>query len=143
MRNADIIIAGLKEWGVQGILGKVHNQRILEYFKKSGNEWVIDDETAWCAAFVNFILSECKVKGTQKLNARSFLDYGVKTKFPEVGDIVVFWRISKESVYGHVGFFIKENLSTISVLGGNHGNTVSIIDMPKKQFIEYRKVWIT
>ena len=64
----------LTQIGIAEIPGKQHNPAILKYFKEIGHEWVDNDETAWCSAFVNWC---CKMTGyeyTGKLNARSWLD---------------------------------------------------------------------
>lgn len=137
MKPLDI---ALKEYGVEEIVGSKHNPRVLEYFKVVGHEWVKDDETAWCAAFVGFCLEKCDIPSTKKLNARSYLDWGEETKKPQIGDIVVFWRISKESVYGHVGFYMGENKTNVYVLSGNQNNQVSISEYSKQRLLSYRSV---
>lgn len=129
----------LGEYGVTEIVGSKHNPRVLEYFKSTGNSWVKDDETAWCAAFVGFCLETSGRKSTGKLNARSYLLYGTNTLKPQLGDIVVFWRISKNSSYGHVAFYVKEVDGYIYVLGGNQSDGVCIQKYPKSQLLSYRK----
>ena len=59
--------------GTKEIAGSKHNPVILGFFEAVNNGYVKNDETAWCAAFVNWC---CKKKGYQytgKLNARSWL----------------------------------------------------------------------
>ena len=138
--NVEIINAALKEIGVSEIRGRHHEARILQYFEAIGKGWVRDDETAWCAAFVNFILSECDYKGTGELNARSFMSLGHDTKTPSMGDIVVFWRESKDSWKAHVAFFIREDATHIYCLGGNQSNKVSIAKYPKYKLLSYRRI---
>lgn len=135
MKTIDI---ALGEYGVEEILGAENNPRVLEYFKKTGNSWIHDDETAWCAAFVGFCLESAGIKSTKKLNARSYLTFGKQTKTPKLGDIVVFWRISKTSVYGHVAFFIKQDTQYVYVLGGNQSDGVNISKFPLTQVLDYR-----
>lgn len=137
MRPHDI---ALQEYATQEILGEKHNPRILEYFKQANNAWVQNDETAWCAAFVAFCLKKTGLTSTDKLNARSYLTWGEETRTPQVGDIVVFWRGSKNGWQGHVAFYVNENADYIRVLGGNQGNAVSIEKYPKNQLLSYRKV---
>ena len=60
--------------GIKEIVGKEHNPEVLKYFKEIGHEWVKDDETAWCAAFVNWVLMKANKPRSGKLNARSFLN---------------------------------------------------------------------
>ena len=55
--------------------------------------------------------------------ARSWLDWGKETSDPKPGDIVVLKRGS--SVWqGHVGFFVKRDLLTVTVYGGNQADEV-------------------
>lgn len=130
----------LGEYGVHAIPGDVDSPRVLKYFKEIGHKWVDDDETAWCAAFVNWCLLKAGKPQTGMLLARSFMQYGVSTKTPILGDIVVLWRISKTSEFGHVGFFIHDTENYIYILGGNQSNQVNIQRFPKSQLLDYRKI---
>ena len=131
---------GLKEYGVEEIVGSRHNSRVINYSKTIGLSWVKDDELAWCASFIGYCLVKAGLKSTKKLNARSYLTWGEETKKPQLGDLVVFWRISKQSAYGHVGFYINEENGMIRILSGNQSNKVNIQDYPKVRVLSYRKV---
>jgi len=113
---------GLKEYP-----GASHNPKVVKFFADTGNSWVKDDETPWCAAFVGAVLAQCGLPHTGKLNARSYLDWGYKVdeKRAEPGDVVVFWRGSPSSWQGHVGFFVRWQGDDIVVRGGNQGNAVT------------------
>lgn len=130
----------LAEYGVKGVPGSMHSADIVKYFRQAGFKWVKDDETAWCAAFVNWVFWRADLKGTASLMARSFLKIGKPTRAPQIGDLAVFWRGTKEGQYGHVGFFIKETKDAVYVLGGNQSNAVNITAFPKSQLLEYRKI---
>lgn len=130
----------LSQWGTKSITGPRHNQTIVSYFKEIKASWVKNDDTAWCAAFVNWVLMKSGYAFNSKLNARSFLEYGTPTKTPTTGDIVVFWRIAPNTVYGHVGFFIKEENDMIYCLGGNQSETVNVTAFSKKNLLGYRKL---
>lgn len=91
-------------------------------------------QTEWCAAFVNAVLEESNMPGSDTvseypLTARSFLKWGVETKEPRGGDIVVFPR-GNVSWQGHVGFYlgsvIIEGIEYYWILGGNQNNKVSL-----------------
>ena len=112
---------GTVEWA------KGDNPKVVAYFKDSGNPGVMDDETAWCAAFVGAMLRRAGVKSTGALNARSYLDWGtpVDRKNAQPGDVVIFKRGSS-SWQGHVAFFVKDRGALIDVLGGNQSNAVNI-----------------
>ena len=104
-----------------------NNPKVVAYFKDSGNPGVMDDETAWCAAFVGAMLKRAGIKGTGKLNARSYLDWGtpVARNDAQPGDVVIFKR-GNSSWQGHVAFFVKDRGALIDVLGGNQSNAVNI-----------------
>jgi uncharacterized protein (TIGR02594 family) len=124
--------------GTTEIRGSKHNPKILEFFDHAGHGWVKNDETAWCAAFVNAMLHEAGVVGSGSLAARSFLKWGKKTSKPKYGDIVVFWRGSKKSWQGHVAFFVRETSKYVYVLGGNQRNSVNVARYPKSKVLGYR-----
>lgn len=133
-----VFAVGLQEYGIKGFPGATHSTRILTYFRAAGFKWVKDDETAWCAAFVNWCFWKVGLPVPGTLAARSFLKVGRRTLAPKLGDLVVLWRISKDSPYGHVGFFIRENDTLVYILGGNQSNAVNITAFPKSQVLDYR-----
>lgn len=130
----------LGEYGIYEIAGKVNSPRIMKYSKDIGLTWVKDDETAWCALFVNWCLWKAGKPHTGAVNARSFLKYGVSTKKPELGDIVVLWRESKTGALGHTGFIIRTTENYIYILGGNQSDSVNITRFSKSQLLDYRKI---
>lgn len=129
---------GLKEYP-----GAKHNPQVIDDFATVGHGWVQDDETPWCAAFAGARLAECGIKGTGKLNARSYETWGEGVAFDDVerGDVCVFWRKDKNGPYGHVAFFDHYNPddNTIHVLGGNQGNAVSVAKYPYARLIALRR----
>lgn len=129
---------GLQEWP-----GAKHNPEIVKMYAASGNGWVKDDETPWCAAFVGAVLAQAGIKGTNKLNARSYLDWGEDIPLSEAqpGDIVVLWRGNRDGWQGHVGFFagIAEN-GNILLLGGNQGNAVSKASFKPNRLLGVRRM---
>jgi uncharacterized protein (TIGR02594 family) len=87
----------------------------------------------WCAAYANAILEQSNIPSNKDhkyaLTARAFLDWGVATDKPVMGDIVVFPR-GDEGWQGHVGFYVKEQVIDgdlyYYILGGNQKNKVSV-----------------
>lgn len=134
----ETFLIALKEYGNKEIKGVLHNAEVLKYSKDIGLKWVKDDETAWCALFVNWCLWKSKRPNTGSAMAKSFLTYGNKTNIPTIGDLAIFWRISPNSGYGHVAFYIKETKDLVYVLGGNQSDSVNISAFPKSQLLEYR-----
>ena len=137
-----MFLSALADYGTTEIVGGKHNIKILKYFEEAGHSWVKDDETAWCAAFLNAVLARAGFPHTGKLNARSFLDLGVDTQEPEQGDVVVLWRVTKDSPYGHCGLFVARDESWIYILGGNQSNAVNITKYPVYMLLGYRKLEI-
>jgi len=125
-------------YGLKEFAGVKHNPVILDFFKAIGHKWVDDDETAWCAAFANYCCLSTIGKHTGKLNARSFLEFGVRTTTPKLGDLVVLWRVSPDSWKGHVGFYISESENHVYLLGGNQDNQVCIKPYPKERVLSYQ-----
>lgn len=102
------------------------NPKVVAYYKDAGSPEVKDDSVAWCAAFVGSMLNRSGGKGTGKLTARSYLEWGkpVELKDARPGDIVVFKR-GKSTWQGHVGFFVAVVGDKIKVLGGNQRDSVN------------------
>jgi len=101
----------------------------------------------WCAAFVNSVLNELGIPGSESvsewpLTARSFLRWGKRVKEPEVGDIVVFPR-GEEDWQGHVGFYYGieyvNGKKFYQILGGNQSNAVTIELFPARSVISIRR----
>lgn len=134
-----ILEVALLELGHKTFPGQSTNPEVLKYYAETGHAWVNDDETPWCAAFLNWVVQKAGYKQTKKLTARSFLYWGSKTQEPELGDVVVFWRESPTSWKGHCGVYIKELGGRIFVLGGNQNNEVNITSFPKGQVLGYRR----
>ena len=103
--------------------------------------------TEWCAAFVNAVLNESGIKGSESVSdnpllARSFLKWGIKVDEPLPGDLVVFPRGSA-GWQGHVGFYIStveiNGVKFYQILGGNQNNKVSIELYPAKSALGIRR----
>ena len=130
--------------GLKEIPGPDDAPEIVKFFEEVGHAWVKDDETAWCASFVGAMLERAGLKGTGKLNARSYLEWEksqailIEDALP--GDIVVFWRGKRNGWQGHVGFYVSHGASTIQVLGGNQGNQVSIQAYKRDRLLGIRRM---
>lgn len=121
---------GVSEWA------RGSNPQIEEYHKATTlPKDLINEDTPWCSSFVSWCLEKAGYRSTSDAWARSYLDYGIKLDKPKPGCIVVFERGSSS---GHVAFFVKENLTTITCLGGNQGNQVCYSDYAKYRVLGYR-----
>jgi uncharacterized protein (TIGR02594 family) len=113
---------------------------ISAFIKQTAGIDINPAQTAWCAAFVDAVLHSTGGQGTGKLNARSYLDWGVPVTEPKVGDVVVFSRGDPNGWQGHVGFYAGKNADgTIKVLGGNQGDEVSIDNFSTDRLLGYRR----
>lgn len=112
----------------------------LQEYLSNGGQNLDPATTAWCAAFVDATLAQAGQKGTGKLNARSYLDWGQEVSEPQVGDIAVFSRGDPNGWQGHVGFYQGRNPDgTINVLGGNQGDSVSVQAYSPDRLLGYRR----
>ena len=107
----DILKVALSQYGVTETKGTdIDNPEVVKYFHETGHLWVNHDETPWCDAFMDWCAKETGLKHSPGLNARGWLKEGTEVKPEEVAKLilevpvlVIFWRIAKESIYGHVG----------------------------------------
>lgn len=122
--------------GVKEVPGSKHNQEIISWIRDDlGFNWYVADETPWCAGFANWCLKKAGEATTNSLMARSFLNYGVKSK-PKYGAIMVFKR--GQGNQGHVGFYVGETATHYKILGGNQNNAVNVSSYRKDMFIGAR-----
>lgn len=129
---------------MEGLNTRVNREEIKSYLKAGNSNHVPVDpvRTPWCAAFANAVLRRTGYEGTNSLMARSFLSYGLKTKDPQDGDIVVLKR-GKGNIFGHVGFFNgyewEGNQLYVKVLGGNQNKSVTVAYFPVNYVLDYRR----
>ncbi len=137
----DTLKIALGELGQKEIKGNAHNERILEYQETTGLDFG-NDEVAWCSIFANWVTLQANLPRSNSAMARSWQKVGKKTDWPQPGDIVVFWRISINSAFGHVGFFIGYTQSGKSIycLGGNQDDEVNIQTFPISKIVEFRSL---
>jgi len=123
------------QMGIQELTGKQHNKKIVEYHACTSLR-ATDDETPWCASFVNWVMKQVGVNGTNSAAARSFSKWGNELKTPVKGCVVVFTRKGG----GHVAFYHSEDNNFIYCLGGNQSNSVNISAYRKDRLLGYRGI---
>lgn len=122
--------------GLREIPGPKSSPRILELAKKAQVDWYKNDDTSWCAIFVNGTLAEAGFAPTGNAMARGFETSPQFRRLdePYEGCVTTFWRKSPDSGFGHTGFFVKEDegKDEIVILGGNQGRAgeVSVAGYP-------------
>lgn len=127
------------EFNWKEVAGPKSNPKILEVYKSVdglNNNELDDSEIAWCSAWVNWCIQQSGGKGTRSAAARSWLQWGQKSK-GEVGDIVVLKR-GNSTWQGHVGFIVKKGLITVDILGGNQSNNVTVSTFSRLSVLDYR-----
>jgi uncharacterized protein (TIGR02594 family) len=87
----------------------------------------------WCAIFANAAFEQSGIRGTRSASSQSFRHDPnfVSLNGPALGAVCVFWRGSRSSGLGHVGFYRGEAADRVFVLGGNEGDAVKIEALPK------------
>jgi uncharacterized protein (TIGR02594 family) len=132
-----IIKEAYKLMGVSEIVGSKHNPEILAWADKLSLKNVYtSDEIPWCGLFVAYVCLMAKKEVVKDpLWARNWNKFGTKEVCAKLGDILVFSRGSG----GHVGFYVGEDPKAYFVLGGNQGNTVSIVKISKSRCIGIRR----
>lgn len=107
---------------------------ILKYFQ-SINFPTNTSQTPWCAAFVSFCMKTCNdpvadasVPKAGPALAASWKSWGdplpINAGNTPPGAVVVLSPTENHDVSGHVGFFVKGDANTVTLLGGNQSNEV-------------------
>jgi len=150
----DIIKIALSQVGITEIKGPENNPEVMKYFHETGRTWINNDSTPWCDAAMDWCAMKAGLKYTPGLLAREWLDTGIKVKpedvaakILEVPVLVIFWRIQKIGIYGHVGLCVRKNNTTVWSLGGNQGKIGQFNIMPypingvSMGVLGYRRFW--
>ncbi len=116
------------------------NERILGYARFLGLEYQ-DDDIPWSGLFVAWVVAQSSSAIPLPDNVlvnRNWLDFGIEATDPGPGDILVFWRGSRDGRKGHVGFYHSEDEKHYYVLGGNQANAVNVRGLPKDRLLGAR-----
>lgn len=119
-----------REVGVSEVAGPEHNPRIIEYLMTCETLSASDqrkDETYWCSAFVNWVIEQSGLPGTNSAWALNWQNWGKRLDKPKKGAIAVFSR----GEGGHVGFVHSDLGDRLRILGGNQSNSVRLQNFPK------------
>ena len=143
VRPAETVLpwmAEAKRWqGLKEIPGPGANKTILAWGRAIA-DWFTDDDIPWCGAFAHGVLASALPDEPLPANAlwaRGWLRFGVRID-PTPGAILVFWRKSRSSASGHVGFYVGEDSAAFHVLGGNQSNAVNVTRIAKTRLLGAR-----
>lgn len=136
-KSPKILVEAVKLIGTKEIVGKKHNQVILDWAKELELDKVYTaDEIPWCGLFVAYCAHKAGVQVVDKpLWALNWANYGTKVTEPMLGDILTF----KRDGGGHVGIYVGEDKDCYHVLGGNQGNSVSVSRILKSRLYQARR----
>lgn len=131
------LLKALELYGVTEIVGPKHNPIILEWAKEVGlASQYKSDEIPWCGLFIAVVMKRAERQVVEyPLGARNWVNFGVKSPSPMLGDVLVFSRTNG----GHVGIYVGEDDKYFHVLGGNQGNAVSIVKILKSRLLDARR----
>ena len=136
------LVVALQEAGNREVPGTGTNPRIARYLQTTHLPAPLNasDETPWCSAFVNWCMGQVGIQGTQSAAARSWEHWGMPADDnPQLGDLAVFWRGSRESGKGHVAFRLRQDGAVVWVWGGNQSNGVCAAPYPMRELIGFRR----
>lgn len=131
-----MILKALELYGTHEIVGSKHNPVIMGWAREVGLQSVyVADEIPWCGLFMAVIAKRAdKQPIKDPLWALNWVNFGTVTTHPALGDVLTF----KRDGGGHVGLYVGEDDTAYHVLGGNQGDQVSIVRIPKSRL--YRAV---
>ncbi|QEI09088.1 TIGR02594 family protein [Pigmentiphaga aceris] len=125
------------EVGVSTYPAGQSNPRVMEYHNHT-NIAGYDDKASWCSSFVNWVLAQVEIPGTNSALARSWLNWGEPLEAPIPGCIVVTTRDDPTGWKGHVGFFLRHDEQNIYLLGGNQLDEVREHFYARSSVLGYR-----
>lgn len=104
------------------------NPKINAWFRVLGYQ-TLKDDTPWCGAFVGYVLKSLGYEiPRQPLRARAFEGMGQSIGLNDAQkyhSVVVFWRKTRTSGLGHVGFYVSHDATHVTVAGGNQNDEVN------------------
>ncbi len=125
--------------GVKEVAGSDSSPVILNWATSLGIPYS-DDDIPWCGLFVAHCIGATlpgEALPNNPLGARNWSKFGNPCQ-PVEGAVLVFWRVSRASGKGHVGFYNGEDDAAYHVLGGNQSDKVGIARVGKDRFIGAR-----
>ena len=137
--------------GVREIEGTVDSPQILAMLRLDA-EWPKHDEVPWCSAFINYVTWLLRLPRSKSLVARSWLTVGIPKDIADAYlgfDVVILKRgggnqpgPSVIAAPGHVGFYAGQDERSVYLLGGNQGDSVSVLPYPKSRILGVRSLWV-
>lgn len=120
----------------------ISNPRILKYASDCGFTDYNNSDVSWCSLFMNWACIRGGLPRSNSLLARSWLNIGSRVDYLWDADIVVYWRETKDGIYGHVGIpnSYSEDKQFIYTLGGNQSDMVCVKPYPANRVLAFIKL---
>lgn len=111
--------------------------RGIEKFIRDAHAGKLGDP--WCAISACAWIERAGIRSPRSASSQSFRGSKlfVKLKGPALGAIAVYWRGSRNSGKGHVGFYTGETSTQILTLGGNESDAVRNQFEPKARLVGF------
>lgn len=133
-----MLIDALKLYGIKETIGDADNPTILAWAKELDIPAYTHDSTAWCGLFMGVIAKRAgKPIPENPLWARNWASWGTRC-VPALGCVMVFSRVGGG---GHVAMYVGEDKDCYHILGGNQGDSVSIVRISKTRLIASRELY--
>lgn len=113
-----------------------NNPWIVSLFKWT-SYFTKQDETPWCAAFVNWCLGECGYKRTNSAAAKSFDNYGNKCEL-QFGAVVTIKHHTTGGRHVTLCWSPEGSAPYFKGLGGNQSNSVRVSNYMKDEIVSIR-----
>lgn len=135
---------GTHEW-VMDDGDKVSNPLVQDWIEKAGggaNKNTV--RTPWCAYFHDAMLLEAGLGALKSGLARAHLKWGMAVEEDDwrVGDTVIFLRLVQgkdNGINGHIAFLLEWDDDTVTVVGGNQGDRVSVAVYRRETILGVRR----
>lgn len=123
--------------GVAERAGPQHNPQIMGWAREVGLEATYTaDEIPWCGLFMAVVAQRAGWPVVASpLWARSWARWEAGSPEPGLGDVLVFERGSG----GHVGLYVAHDEQAYHVIGGNQGDSVSIVRIARGRLLAARR----
>jgi len=131
------LLKAVELYGVTEAIGSKNNPVILGWAKELGIDKVYnEDSIPWCGLYIAIVMQRAGRQPVKDpLWAANWANFGVESKTPMLGDVLVFTRQGG----GHVGLYAGEDNQAYHVLGGNQGDKVSIVRIAKARLSQARR----
>lgn len=134
-------MAARKKLGTREAAGPANSPTILAWAKRLGTKVLgmiyNADSMPWCGVFVAECMDEVGITSPLfAVRAKSWAAWGSNLRAERLapGAVLVFERAGG----GHVGFYVAEDAEAYHVLGGNQGDSVSIVRVGKDRCVAQR-----